>query len=95
MNPGAREQRLTVINPDVLAHMLDHPARGHRWTVREIATLTGRSPALIGHIRSGKRRQVDPEVARGIAAAVGCHVANLFTLGVSTIVDNASREGAA
>jgi transcriptional regulator with XRE-family HTH domain len=88
MKSGLTAQRLTVINPVVLAHMLDHPARGSRWTVRELATVTGRSHSLIGHIRSGERRQVDPELARQIAEAVGCHVANLFMLGVSTFVDN-------
>ena len=87
MRPPASE-RLTVIDPAVIAHMFEHPARGRRWSVREVAAVTGRSPALIGHIRSGQRRQVDAELARQLAEIVGCHIASLFTLGLSTSIDN-------
>lgn len=81
-------QRLTVINPAVIAHVFDHPARGRRWPLRELATVVGTSPALLGHLRSGERRMVDAEVARRIADAVGVHIAVLFMTGVASKSDD-------
>lgn len=84
----ATSQRLTVINPDVIAHVLDHPARGRRWPLSELAATLGVSKATLGHIRSGARRQVDADLAHQLAEAVGCHVAVLFMTGLSTNLDN-------
>lgn len=83
-----RGSRLTVINPDVLAHMMEHPARGRRWSVREMAQVTGCSSALIGFLRTGDRRHVDEELAHQIAAAVGCQTHSLFMPALSATVDN-------
>ncbi len=80
----ARTQRLTVINPSVIAHVLDHPARGRKWPLRDLAPLLGISPAELGHIRSGHRKTVDVDLAHRIAEAVGVHVAVLFMTGEST-----------
>lgn len=86
----ARTQRLTVIDPTVIAHVLDYPARGRPWPLRELASALGVSPSTLGHIRSGERRQVDAALAQRIADAVGVHIAVLFMTGESTdIVDSA------
>ena len=84
----APTQRLTVIDPAVIAHVFEHPARGKRWSLSELAMTLDVSKATLGHIRSGERRQVDAELAHRIAEAVGCHVAVLFMTGVSTNLDN-------
>ena len=87
---------MTVIDPVVLAHMMEYPARGSRWPVREMAEVMGCSSSLIGYLRTGDRRHVDEELAHRIAEAVGCHVSSLFVSAVSTSVDNsADRKGAA
>ncbi len=86
----ARTQRLTVIDPAVIAHVLDYPARGRPWSIRGLAATLGVSPATLGHIRSGHRRQVDAALAQRIADAVGVHIAVLFMTGESTdVVDRA------
>lgn len=84
----APKQRLTVIDPAVIAHVLEYPARGRRWPLSELATTLAVSKATLGHIRSGERRQVDADLAHRIAEAVGCHVAVLFMTGLSTNLDN-------
>lgn len=85
---ATQKARLTVINHAAVAHCLDHPARGHRWPVRELAAVLGCAPQTLGHIRSGHRRQVDPELAQRIADAVGVHIAVLFRAGVSSESDD-------
>ena len=84
----AKGNRWSVIDPAVLAHMMEYPARGQRWTVRELAQVTGCSAAMAGHLRTGARRRVDEELAARIAEAVGCHVSSLFVPAVSASVDN-------
>ena len=86
----AKGNRWTVIDPTVLAHMMEHPARGRRWTVRELAQVTGCSAALISHLRTQPRHRIKEELAHRIAEAVGCHVGSLFVPAVSASVDNKS-----
>jgi len=68
--------------------MMEHPARGARWPVRELAEVMGCSSSLIGYLRTGDRQHVDQELAHRIAEAVGCHVSSLFVPTVSASVDN-------
>jgi len=80
--------RMRVIDPGVLAHMMEYPARGPRWSVREMAEVTGCSSSLIGYLRTGDRSAVNEELAHRIAGAVGCHVSSLFMPALSSSVDN-------
>ena len=77
-----------MIDPAVLAHMMEYPARGARWPVRELADVIGCSSSLIGYLRTGDRRHVNEELGHRIAEAVGCHVGSLFVPAASASVDN-------
>jgi DNA-binding Xre family transcriptional regulator len=77
-------QRVTVIAPAFLAHVIDNPARGRAWSVRELAAVVGTSASMIGHLRTGERTTVQLDLAWRIADAVGCHPANLFAGSVLT-----------
>ena len=85
---GAVQTTLWVIDPYVIAHVMENPARGRRFTVRELAQVIGVDRSLLGHLRSGGRRRVKSDVARRIAEAVGCEVAVLFAPQPSTESDN-------
>lgn len=78
MKPTTAGQRATVIDPQALTYLMANPARGRKWSVREMAPVLGISPALLGHLCTGERTTVAPDVAQRIADAVGCHPRNLF-----------------
>lgn len=77
-------QRLTVHSSAVLRHCLEHPARGYAWSVRELAEALGTTRNIIGKLRSGERRTVDPLLGAKLAEAFGVHQNVLFVPAVST-----------
>ena len=79
-----KADRLRVIDPYVIAHVIEHPARGRRWSLRELAGTLGCGHALLGHIKSGERDTVSLDLARRFSEAVGCEVGVLFASAVST-----------
>ena len=79
--------RLAVIDPYVIAHVMEHPARGNRWSVREFAAVVGCSPALIGQLRNKPRHHISADLATRIAEAVGVETAVLFAPALSTDSD--------
>ena len=90
--------RVLVINPDMIAHCMDHPARTARgfpaWSVRELAAVLGCSPATLSHMRTGSRQTFNAELARRFAEAVGVEMAVLFAPAVSTESDTDLAESA-
>lgn len=83
-----RRTRLQVIDPYVVAHVIQHPARGTAWSLRELARVVGCSKSLLGHLRAGTRGTIDPDVARRFSQAVGVEVPVLFLPVVSTDSDD-------
>lgn len=69
---------MRVIDRYVIAHVLDHPARGRPWSLRDLASRLGCSHSTLGHLKSGERTTVDAELATRFAQAVGCQTAVLF-----------------
>lgn len=62
-----------------LQYVMKHPGRGTPYTVRSLAAAAGLSHhSLVGHLLSGERTDCSPEVAHGIAEAVGVAVLTLF-----------------
>lgn len=76
--------RLTIHNPSVIRHVIDHPARGFAWSVRELAETIGANRSTIGHLRTGKRLTVDAVLGAKLAEAVGVHPNILFVSASST-----------
>lgn len=70
--------RLYVISPAMIEHVMEHPARGNRWSVRELAASIGCSHATLGYLRSGARTTISARLATKFAEAVGCETAVLF-----------------
>lgn len=54
-------------------------------TVRQLAKQVGCSPAVIGHLRSGKRNTCRPETARQIERALNAPPGSLFVPQVSHV----------
>ena len=79
-----------VIDPYVITHVIEHPARGRRWSLRELADVIGCGHAFLGHLKSGVRDTVSIDLARRLAEAVGCEVSVLFTLAPSTKSEDAA-----
>lgn len=84
MRQATTPPRLVVIDRQVLAHVLDHPARGVAWSLRELAGTLGCSHATIGHLLTGRTDSIRPELARRLAEAVGVEVPVLFAPRAST-----------
>lgn len=82
--------RLVVIDPRILRHVLAHPARRQPWSQRELASALGCSKTALGQIVTGERDTVDPDLAERFADAVGCHIWNLFATGASTESEDAA-----
>lgn len=82
--------RMRIIDRAVLAHVLDHPARGRAWSLRELAAILGCSHATLGHLKSGERDTVSTALAQRLSDAVGCHVRVLFLPAVSTESEDAA-----
>jgi DNA-binding Xre family transcriptional regulator len=79
--------RMKVINPAAIAHVMEHPAREKRWSVRELAPRLGCSAATLSHMRTGARATVPAELAERFAEAVGVETAVLFAPSVSSDSD--------
>lgn len=83
--------RVRVINPAMIEHCIEHPARTARglpaWTTRELAAVLGCSTGTLSHMRTGSRQTFPAELARRFAEAVGVEVAVLFAPAVSTESD--------
>lgn len=91
--PDPRPLRLAVIDPAAIRHVMEHPARGDRWTVRELAPILGCSVGTLGHMRTGARATIPTELAERFAEAVGVETAVLFAPSVST--DSDTTQGVA
>jgi transcriptional regulator with XRE-family HTH domain len=76
-----------LISADAFAQYMEH----RDLTVRKLAHKAGVSPALIGHLRSGKRNTCLPANARSIEKSLGAPPGSLFVPQVSRV----SREVAA
>ena len=90
--------RMRVIEPAMIAHCMDHPARTGRgmppWTLRELAAVLGCHNSTLSHMRTGARKTVSVELARRFAEAVGVEMAVLFAPAVSTESDTDLAESA-
>lgn len=81
-----------VIDPAVISHVFEHPARGSRWPLAELAPLVGVSRQWLGHLRTGRSTLVSSDVAERISDAVGCHVNVLFRPRVLSESNNVEQE---
>ena len=70
-----------LISAEALVQYLAH----RDFTVRSLARRVGCSPALIGHLRSGKRNTCRPETARAIERALNAPPGSLFVAQVSHV----------
>lgn len=86
------ESRLDVrlISSAVLAQYMEF----RDLTVRELARRVPCSPALVGHLRSGKRSTCKPETARKIEKALNAPPGSLFVAKVSTVQRETARKAA-
>lgn len=85
--------RLRIIDPAAIVHVMENPARGYRYTTRELAEKLGCSIGTLSHMRTGSRLSVPAELAQRFAEAVGCETSVLFRPAMST--DSVSKAGAA
>lgn len=83
-----RPLRVSVIDPAAIRHVMEHPTRGTRWSVRELAAVLGCSIGTLGHMRTGGRQTVPVELAERFAEAVGVEPTVLFVSPVSTDSDD-------
>lgn len=65
---------MIVRSPDALAQAMTY----RNYSVRKLAEAVGVHRSTIGHLRSGARRNCDPETAKRIAAAVQMPIDFLF-----------------
>ena len=63
--------------------------RGH--TVRSLAKRVNRSPSLIGHLRSGRRKTCDPNVAKLIERELQAPPGSLFVAKVLHVSRDTGR----
>lgn len=87
--------RLQVIDPAAIRHVMEHPARRNRWSVRELAPILGCSIGTLSHMRTGARASVPAALAERFAEAVGVETAVLFTSAASADSDTVTHVGAA
>lgn len=73
------ERRVRVTDPHLVRLLMDHPARGCPWTVRELAPVLGCSTGTLSHMCTGARATVPAAVAERFAMAVGVETAVAFT----------------
>lgn len=87
--------RVQVIDPAVIRHVMEHPARGIRWSLRELAPALGCSIGALSHMRTGARATLPAELAERFSEAVGVELAVLFMPAVSTESDTEAPEAVA
>lgn len=88
-----RPLRSAIIDPAVIVHVMEHPARGTAWSVRELAPKLGCSIGTLSHMRTGARRTIPTELAERFSEAVGVETRVLFAPDVSTDSDDATGLG--
>lgn len=88
-----RTGRVTVLDAGVLRHLAEHPARGKRYTTRELAEHVGASHSTIGHLLTGARTTLDAALAARIAEAIGVPPQVIFAPWLSAHSDDAPKEG--
>lgn len=79
--------RQTLRDRDIFRWIMKHPGRGTPYSVRSLAQVVGCSPATIGHLLSGERSEVRPEIARSVSEALGVAPLILFAPIVSLARD--------
>lgn len=87
--------RVRVINPDVIVHVMQHPARGYPWTITELAPVLGCSVGTLSHMRTGARQSFPIALAERFSEAVGCELRVLFASVLSTESDTTRPEAVA
>lgn len=87
---------MRIIDPAMIRHVMQHPARRIPWTIRELAPKLGCSIGTISHMRKGRRATIPAVLAERFAEAVGVETEVLFTPVVSGESDTrADDKGAA
>lgn len=90
---GAALARAKLRSREILKWVMQYPARGRPYTIREAAEEAGlRHHSALGHLLTGERQQVAVDDAHRIAEVAGCGVQTLFELATSTSRDETSRE---
>jgi hypothetical protein len=84
--------RVRVISPEVIVHVMQHPARGYPWTITELAPVLGCSVGTLSHMRTGARQSFPIALAERFSEAVGCERRVLFAATVSTESDTERAE---
>lgn len=74
---------MRVIDPAMIAHVMQHPARQIPWSIRELAPKLGCSTGTLSHMRTGARATIPASLAEAFAEAVGVETAVLFAPAVS------------
>lgn len=70
-----------LISAHAFAQYMEH----RDFTVRSLASRVGCSPALVGHLRSGKRNSCKPQTARALEKALDAPAGSLFVPQVSRV----------
>lgn len=84
--------RAKLRSREILKWVMQYPARGRPYTIRELAEEAGlRHHSALGHLLTGERQQVAADDAHRIAEVAGCGTQTLFELTASTDVDEPSR----
>lgn len=71
--------RYTLRDLETFKKIMEHPGRGVRYSVRQLARASGVSRSQVGHLRTGRRTSLDEKQAIAIAEALGVRVLVLFT----------------
>lgn len=79
--------RMQIIDPQMIQHVMRHPARQTPWSVREMAPRLGCSIGTLSHMRTGARASIPAQLAERFAEAVGVETAVLFVAASSTESD--------
>ena len=90
----ARARARTSASHASAVRFVKYPARGHAWTLRELAPTLGCSIGTLSHISSGTRKTVPAELAERFCEAVGVETLTLFAPVVSAKVSG-TNEGVA
>lgn len=63
--------RVSLIDPTASVHIMEHPARGFRWSVPELPPIRECSIDTLSHLRSGVRQDVPRERPQRSTGALG------------------------
>lgn len=86
-----------VRDPAELRRCVETSTRVTSHSTRSLAKVTGFSQTTIGHLMTGRKKRVTPELAQRLSAALGRSVSDLFmpTVSSSADADNGSAEAPA